>query len=118
MPPEKETDPEVIRHKAAEASEALYGEPPAKPKKPKHLERPFPPEIVAKKFKAAVALYQDADRETMIGKMPLWQYARWQLAECFPGEEKAEEYAHSVSAYLTGKDSAAEWGGGVILRSF
>jgi hypothetical protein len=77
--------------------------------------RPYPAAVVREKVAALVAKNKGARRDAKIGNMEAWNYARWMLRECFAGDPKHEEYAHSVSAYLLGKDTANDWTGADAL---
>ena len=88
-----------------EAAEQIHDEATAKGK------RPYPPEKVRELLQPWVDSFKGTKKNTKVGKMELWNYARWQLSECFAGDKDADEKCHSVSAYLFGKESSKEWTG-------
>lgn len=74
-------------------------------------DRPYQPEKVREKLQQWIEHYKGTRKDEARGKMELWQYARWQLAECFAGDPGTDAKAHTVSAFLTGKDSSKKWTG-------
>lgn len=118
----RDLDPDELKARSEEAAAALYGDDPDPdpdpdddpgPSKRKNgpKPRPWPAETVRSKFQVTVEANKGARRDAKIGKMELWQYARWMLGECFGGDPQGDAKVHSVSAYLTGKDSAKDWTG-------
>jgi len=73
--------------------------------------RPYPPEVVREKVQQWVEHFKGVRKDEPKGKMPLWQYVRWQLGECFFGDVNGDAKAHTVSAYLVDKNSAKDWNG-------
>lgn len=117
----RDLSPDERAARAAEANDTLYGSDGASAsvKKASPRSRPFPAETVRSKVAKTVEDNKGARRDAKIGTMEAWQYARWQLSECFTGRvndrEELDRMVHSVSAYLFGKDTATDWTGAEAL---
>lgn len=82
---------------------------PSSSKKAKPSERPWKAELIRSRFEISIEKYKGVRKDVMRGEMELWQYVRWQLGECFAGDPSANEYVHSVIAYLTnGRETSSK----------
>lgn len=99
-----------------QAAEADEKETPAQEAEGETHEEKHPKAVQVKEaVQQGIEDWQDVDRETQVqgSDLPLWQYTRWMLAECFGDKEKdvKDAKAHTVSQYLVGKTSAKDWTG-------
>ena len=73
--------------------------------------KPVLRDVLKEKILDLVERYKGSRRNTKVGKMEVWQFARWQLAECWAGDDIADRNCHSVSIFLFGKESSKDWTG-------
>lgn len=70
--------------------------------------RPYAPETVKKGVAQQAEKFKDTSEDAKIGKMLLWEFAVWQLNECWPGDDAQTDNRHALQKFLFDVDSAKE----------